>query len=99
MRLSSSSTDRWQGPISGPQCMSFQPLSAPFTNYGKQFATTNKGQVRVWDVATGRLLSGRSGTPENFVRIGHSLLSLIAAFLGGQLSRQLYASDRESATM
>ena len=38
---------------------------------------------------------GSSGTTEHFVRIGHSLLALIAAFLGGQLSRQLYARNRE----
>ena len=31
-------------------------------------------------------LKGSIGTTENFVRIGHSLLALIAAFLGGQLS-------------
>ncbi len=77
-----------------------QPVqSVVFTNVGKQLATTNKGQVRVWDVATGNLLGGWSGTTENFVRIGHSLLSLIAGILGGQLSRHLYARNRESATM
>ncbi len=86
-------------PTMGLESTSQSVQTVAFTNYGKQLATTNKGQVRVWDVATGRLLSGRSGTPENFVRIGHSLLSLIAAFLGGQLSRQLYARNRESATM
>jgi hypothetical protein len=32
---------------------------------------------------------GPTGTTENFVRIGHSLFALLAAFLGGQLSRFL----------
>jgi hypothetical protein len=36
-------------------------------------------------------LVGSSGTTEYFVRIGHSLLALIAAFLGGLLSRYLHA--------
>ena len=40
-------------------------------------------------------LTGSSGTTENFVRIGHSLLALIAAFLGGLLSRYLFAKNRE----
>jgi hypothetical protein len=69
-----------------------QPVqNVAFTKDGKQLATSNKGQVRVWDVATGRLLGGWNGTTENFVRIGHSLLSLIAAMLGGYLSHHFYA--------
>jgi hypothetical protein len=32
---------------------------------------------------------------KNFVRIGHSLLALIAALLGGLLSRHLHAGNRE----
>jgi hypothetical protein len=30
------------------------------------------------------------GTPKNFARIGHSLLALVLAFIGGRLSRWLY---------
>lgn len=41
------------------------------------------------------LMTGSSGTQENFVRIGHSLVALIAAFLGGLLSRYFFAKDRE----
>jgi hypothetical protein len=36
-----------------------------------------------------------SGTTENFVRIGHSLIALIAAILGGLLSRYLHARNLE----
>jgi hypothetical protein len=37
-----------------------------------------------------------SGTTENFVRIGHSLLALIVASLGGYISRYLYTKNREA---
>ena len=55
---------------------------------GIQTATAVQGQVRLWDVATGKLLGVWSGTTENFVRIGHSLFALLAGWLGGQLSRR-----------
>ena len=45
--------------------------------------------------SAGLSLTGSIGTTENFVRIGHSLFALIAAFVGGQLSRHLYAKNRE----
>jgi hypothetical protein len=69
------------------------------TSNGNQLADSSQGTVRLWYFGPGTLLSGRSGTPENFIRIGHSLLSLIAAILGGYLSHHLYAGNRESATM
>ncbi len=40
-------------------------------------------------------LVGQRGTTEHFVRIGHSLVTLIAAFLGGMISRYLFAKNRE----
>ena len=47
---------------------------------------------------TARLLvRGSVGTTENFVRIGHSLIALIAAVAGGQLSRRLYSRNRQRA--
>ena len=39
----------------------------------------------------GLLVRGSVGTTENFMRIGHSLLTLIVAFVGGQLSRRLHS--------
>jgi hypothetical protein len=39
--------------------------------------------------------NGSRGTTENFIRIGHSLLALMAAFLGGLLSRHFHAKNRE----
>jgi len=64
---------------------------------GNQLATSSLGIVRLWDVGTGRLLGGWSGTTENFVRIGHSLFALTVGWLGGQLSCRLRrASERKS---
>jgi FG-GAP-like repeat len=40
-------------------------------------------------------LVGPGGKTEHFVRIGHSLLALIAALMGGQISRYLFAKNRE----
>ena len=40
-------------------------------------------------------MAGSSGTTENFVRIGHSFHALIAAILGGLLSRVLHARKLE----
>jgi hypothetical protein len=39
---------------------------------------------------TGAALPGSVRTTENFVRIGHSLLALVVAFIGSRLSRWLY---------
>jgi hypothetical protein len=50
--------------------------------------------VRFWDAATGRLLSGWGGTTANFIGIGHSLFALLAAWLGGLVSRRLYRHSR-----
>jgi hypothetical protein len=61
-----------------------------FSADGRRLAASGNGTVRIWDAATGRLLSGWSGTTENFIRIGHSLFALLAAWLGGLLSRRLY---------
>ncbi len=45
--------------------------------------------------SAGLSLTGSIGTTDNFVRIGHSLIALIVAFVGGQLSRHLYCKNRE----
>lgn len=63
---------------------------------GIRTATAGQRQVMLWDAATGKPLSGWSGTTENFISIGHSLFALLAAWFGGQLSRRLYQSQRSS---
>jgi hypothetical protein len=40
-----------------------------------------------------RWLRGSGGATVNFIHIGHSLLALIVAFLGGQLSRYLHSRN------
>jgi hypothetical protein len=75
-----------------------QVQTVAFTPDGNQFATSSQGVVRFWDVRTGKLLGGWIGTTENSVRIGHSLLALIAALMGGLLSSHLYAKNRERAS-
>jgi WD40 repeat protein len=66
-----------------------------FSPDGNRLATSSLGKARLWDVTTGRVLSGWAGTTENFVRIGHSLIALIVALLGGRLSGYLYARNRQ----
>jgi hypothetical protein len=41
---------------------------------------------------------GSSGNTRQFVRIGHSLLAIIAALCGGQLSRYLHTKNRRSTS-
>jgi len=53
------------------------------------------GKGWVSNILVGPSLAGSSGTTENFVRIGHSLLALIAAFVGGHLSQRLFDKIRE----
>ena len=65
-----------------------------FSPQGNTLASSSRGVVRLWDATTGKLLAGPGGTTENFVRIGHSLLALVLAFLGGHLSRYLYGRGR-----
>jgi hypothetical protein len=45
--------------------------------------------VRLWDAVTGRLLSSSGRNSESFRHIGQSLLALVVAFVGGQISRVL----------
>jgi hypothetical protein len=67
--------------------------SVAFSPSDGTLATASQGSVRLWDATTGRLLSGPGGTTENFMRIGHSLIALVLAVLGGGLSRRLHAGN------
>jgi hypothetical protein len=62
-----------------------------FAPDGRLFAESTQRSVRLWDLASGKLLAGPDGSSENFVRIGHSLLALLLGCLGGLLSRSLFA--------
>src|SRR5262249_50201937 len=65
-----------------------------FSPQGDTLASSSHGVVRLWDATTGKLLAGPGGTTENFLRIGHSLFTLVLAFVGGHLSRYLYGRGR-----
>jgi hypothetical protein len=69
-----------------------------FSPDGRILPPARPGVIRLWNTATGTLLSGSGGTTENFVRIGHSIVALILAYLGGYLSRWLFARGRQPIT-
>jgi hypothetical protein len=73
-----------------------QVHAVAFSPHGNHLATNMKGQVKLWDAATGKLLAGWGGTTENFVRIGHSLLALLAGWLGALLSRRLSQTSQST---
>jgi WD40 repeat protein len=82
----------WGGSTNAPN----QGISqVAFSPQGTMLASSNQGVVRLWDASTGKLLWGWGGTTENFIRIGHSLLALALAWLGGKLSR--YLRERRSS--
>ncbi len=91
-RTQSLFTIRVTGTITGT--VGNQVQAVAFSPQGNQLATSSLGTVRLWDATTGRLLGGWAGTTENFVRIGHSLLALLAGWLGGLLSRRLWRASR-----
>jgi hypothetical protein len=68
-----------------------------FSSSGRSLTLTSSGAVRIWNAATGVLMSGPGGTSENFLRIGHSLLALVLAYVGGRLSRWLYPTPGASS--
>ena len=67
----------------------------PAGNRGKGSRILNLDNLYLNNSA-GLWLRGSVGTTENFMRIGHSLLAVIVASLGGHISRRLYANNREA---
>jgi hypothetical protein len=74
-------------------------FASPGPGPGLTFSSGNgPGPVQVWDVTTGLAFTGTDGSIENFVRIGHSLVAMILAFLGGWLAVGLLARRRRADT-
>ena len=65
-----------------------------FSPQGDISMSTKQGLVFLGTAPNGSPLAVRGGTTQNFVRIGHSLLALILALVGGSLSRRLYSTGR-----
>jgi hypothetical protein len=70
--------------------MGIPSRSVTFTPDGGFLTNTNPGVFQLFDAATGVSFSTGVGTSENFRRIGHSLLALIVAWLGGRISALLF---------
>ena len=79
----------------GQNNQSINSTSIAFSPQGNLVASENQGVIKVWNVSGGNLLGTWSGTTENFMRIGHSLFALIAAFVCGRLSGYFYAKGRQ----
>jgi hypothetical protein len=61
---------------------------------------TSSGDVILWNSGTTlNLLPGPGGTTEHFLRVGHSILTLVVATLGGLLSRSLRSSGHGPVVM
>jgi hypothetical protein len=69
-----------------------------FSPNGRTLAIDSGGLVRIWDVASGALVGSKGGSTENFMHIGHCLLALIFALLGGPISRFLYWRNRDPSS-
>jgi hypothetical protein len=82
--------------FTSPGARSNRLQAVAFSPQGNQLATTNQGQVKIWDVATGKVLRSSGGTTENFVRIGHALFALMLGWFGGLLSRRLWQTSGAS---
>jgi len=54
--------------------------------------------LRIQDAATGKLIAGPGASSEHLMRIGHTLLALLIALLGGRLSRTLHAGENRRQT-
>ncbi len=68
---------------------SVQNATIAFSPSGNQLAAGSNGSVRVWNLKSGKLIIGWGGSIENFVKIGHTWIALLLAWLGGKLSRRL----------
>ena len=92
-------SDVWLAVLSG-NAWTLTLIGTIGTAIGPIWWMDNGTQVALTDGVNGwivfnqpfKLLSGSGGTSENFMRIGHTLLALLIAFLGGRLSRALSAA-------
>jgi hypothetical protein len=67
-----------------------QNQSLTLTASANPLPTGTAGSGRVWTVTNGNLFTRWGSSTENFVKIGHSLLALLLAWIGGIVSRRLW---------
>jgi hypothetical protein len=80
--------------LPAPGTANAQNQATSLTLTGNTVTSVNLSGVRIWDAVTGNLLQGRTGSTEDFVNVGHSLVALLLAWVGGILSRRLGRSSR-----
>jgi hypothetical protein len=83
-------TVNWGSPnvlSNGSQVLAFSP-DGNFLPIGRP------GRIQLWNTATGKLLGVSGRTTVSFLRIGHSIVALVVAYLGGHLSRWLFDRER-----
>ena len=66
----------------------------PNNSNSSQITAGGSGTTVVWSTSNPILVRNWGGAPENFVRIGHSVIALLLAWIGGILSRRLSRRSR-----
>jgi hypothetical protein len=82
---------------SRPLALAFYRNNGDGTFQDESAAAGLKPASKLYNSFVGAALTGPAGTTENFVRIGHSLFTLVAAFLGGRLSRYVHRRSHDAA--
>jgi hypothetical protein len=70
------------------------PVAFTFSPDGSSLVASRPGMIRLWNATTGQLLGGSVGSTDCFRGIGHSIVALVLAYLGGHLSGWLFARGR-----
>ena len=72
-----------------PTVQTIQNGTLVFSSAGTTLSTLKNSRVRLWNANTGKPLGVWGGSEENFVKIGHCLVALVLACVGGTASRRL----------
>jgi hypothetical protein len=81
------------GPTNGSGSQGLLRDTIALSATGTQLGAWSNGSIWTWDAATGTHFAWSRGTPANFVKIGHTFIALLLAWLGGILSRRLFRAS------